>query len=214
MLEVGGISAVPSPRLVFNPSFVLFASELYAKFPTPSQVLISAKSTLSISGNCVVKSINLDGSLHLEYKKELKTASDSSDGSNKQNYRVLEIDFESSSTKIVNHGHKLITIEELSKVNHIGKDNDQCGDQSGQKCKKFRPGHENGMHDEYEYEFEFGSKRVFSIGEVDRIRGYVIERVDDKSVVLDPDIYSELRSASDVLQTSFLFDGIDIKCKE
>ena len=59
------VSAIPSPRIVIDPSTALFVSQFRAVFPSPSDVKISQNSTLIIEGDVVVASLNLDGALRL-----------------------------------------------------------------------------------------------------------------------------------------------------
>lgn len=61
-LSVLGITAYPAPRLVFHPSFGLFAHEIAAKFPRPDRVRISANSTLVLEGDVTVEHLSLSGS--------------------------------------------------------------------------------------------------------------------------------------------------------
>ncbi len=94
---IAGISAVPSPRFVFHPSFALFSSELLAKFTNPRHVVISETSTLAVSGNCFIKSLYLEGALNL-------------DSENSQ----LVVDFDADSASVLrNKGHILVTLDEL-----------------------------------------------------------------------------------------------------
>lgn len=60
-----GLTGCLSPRIVFDPSFVFFASEYSTRFPNPSAVHISSRSTLFVSGDVVIRSLRLDGSLRL-----------------------------------------------------------------------------------------------------------------------------------------------------
>eukprot|EP01041_Mallomonas_annulata_P000755 gene755-1440_t len=61
-----GLSGSLGPRIVFDPSFAVFPGEIASRFPSPTLVSISAKSTLVISGDVIIHSLNLDGSLRLE----------------------------------------------------------------------------------------------------------------------------------------------------
>lgn len=60
-----GLTGVLGPRIVLDPSFSLFPGELASRFPAPSDVSISSRSTLVIQGEVVVHSLRLDGSLRL-----------------------------------------------------------------------------------------------------------------------------------------------------
>lgn len=61
--EFSGISVVPGPEIVLKPSFVVCPSEYKAKFPKPSSIKISAKSSLIVEGDVVIESLDLDGAL-------------------------------------------------------------------------------------------------------------------------------------------------------
>lgn len=59
------IYCVPGPRIVINPSCAVFASTLKLRFPFPQRVQITARSSLVIVGDVIVKSLCLDGALRL-----------------------------------------------------------------------------------------------------------------------------------------------------
>lgn len=61
-----GISAPLSPRVVLHPSFALFNFELAVRFPHPTKVSISRRSSLVVKGDVIIESLTLDGSLRLE----------------------------------------------------------------------------------------------------------------------------------------------------
>lgn len=61
-LTILGITASPAPRIVFHPSFGIFAHEIAAKFPRPDRVRISATSTLVLEGDVTVEHLQLNGS--------------------------------------------------------------------------------------------------------------------------------------------------------
>jgi hypothetical protein len=63
---VGGITAIPGPQIVFQPSFAIFPADLEARFPTPKQIQISPRSTLVIEGDVVVEGLWLDGYLSIK----------------------------------------------------------------------------------------------------------------------------------------------------
>jgi UDP-sugar pyrophosphorylase len=60
-----GLSASLSPRIIFDPSFAIFPSDVQTKFPFPNKVFISGESTLIVVGDVVINSLRLDGSLKL-----------------------------------------------------------------------------------------------------------------------------------------------------
>ena len=62
-----GITVVPGPAIVLKPNFVCCPGEYQAKFPTPQNVKISARSTLIVRGsNVVIEKLDLDGALIIE----------------------------------------------------------------------------------------------------------------------------------------------------
>lgn len=63
-----GIDVVLSPQIVFTPNFVSFPGEYKAKFPNPSAVKISSRSSLIIrgNGNVIIDSLDLDGALIID----------------------------------------------------------------------------------------------------------------------------------------------------
>jgi len=62
-----GISVVPGPAIVLKPNFVSCSAEYKEKFPTPSNINISARSSLVVIGEGVtIKSLTLDGALIIE----------------------------------------------------------------------------------------------------------------------------------------------------
>jgi UDP-sugar pyrophosphorylase len=62
-----GVTVVPGPAVVLEPTFVICPGEYKAKFPTPEQVKISARSTLIVRGpNVVIESLDLDGALIID----------------------------------------------------------------------------------------------------------------------------------------------------
>ncbi|KAA0172079.1 hypothetical protein FNF28_00396 [Cafeteria roenbergensis] len=61
--EVGELKLAVGPQIVLAPSFAVSAADLRARFPSPASVTVSARSTLVVEGDVVVKSLNLDGAL-------------------------------------------------------------------------------------------------------------------------------------------------------
>jgi len=63
-VRLGGIRVIPGPEVVLSPRFAISLSECKEKFPDPSRVKISERSSLVIQGeNIVIESLNLDGAL-------------------------------------------------------------------------------------------------------------------------------------------------------
>jgi len=59
----------PGPAVVLKPDFGCCAGEIEKKFPTPTMVNISARSTLFVRGSgVVIESLDLDGALIIDYK--------------------------------------------------------------------------------------------------------------------------------------------------
>jgi UDP-sugar pyrophosphorylase len=59
------IPAPPGPRIVIHPSTGFFLTELRSRFPNPTNVTISARSTLVVKGDVIIESLELDGALSL-----------------------------------------------------------------------------------------------------------------------------------------------------
>jgi UDP-sugar pyrophosphorylase len=65
-----GIKVYPGPAIVLKPDFACCASEVEAKFPFPTAINISARSTLFVRGSgVVIESLDLDGTLIIDYNK-------------------------------------------------------------------------------------------------------------------------------------------------
>ena len=58
-----GIKVQLTPAIVLKPNFVSCPGEYKAKFPSPSSVRISARSSLVVDGSITIKSLDLDGAL-------------------------------------------------------------------------------------------------------------------------------------------------------
>ncbi len=65
MLVAGGFSVPCPPRVVLHPSFACTYGDLGARFPTPSCVSVTQRSTLVLQGPgpITVRSLALDGAL-------------------------------------------------------------------------------------------------------------------------------------------------------
>lgn len=61
-----GITVVPGPEIVVKPSFAVCPAEYKCRFPEPSKIKISGRSSLVLSGNLVIESLELDGALTIE----------------------------------------------------------------------------------------------------------------------------------------------------
>jgi UDP-sugar pyrophosphorylase len=90
-----GITAVPSPRLVFKPSFVLFPHELQARVVNGSNISITSRSSLVIEGDVILDTLALDGALHLAAR------------SNARMFVKVQ-----PSNAVVNRGHELLLLPE------------------------------------------------------------------------------------------------------
>lgn len=63
-----GITVNPGPAIVLKPDFVTYPGEYEEKFPFPTSVSISARSTLIVRGSGVkIESLKLDGTLIVDY---------------------------------------------------------------------------------------------------------------------------------------------------
>lgn len=65
LVDIQGISFIPSPRIIIHPSCALFPSDYKDRFPFPNLVSISDRSSLVIKGNVDIISLKLDGALKL-----------------------------------------------------------------------------------------------------------------------------------------------------
>jgi len=64
-----GITVYPGPAIVIKPDFACCPGEYEKKFPRPTAVNISARSTLFVRGSgVVIESLDLDGALIIDYK--------------------------------------------------------------------------------------------------------------------------------------------------
>jgi UDP-sugar pyrophosphorylase len=61
-----GVIISPGPRIVFDPSFAIFPGDIREALLSPEDIKISSKSTLRVSGHCMLKQLDLRGSLSLE----------------------------------------------------------------------------------------------------------------------------------------------------
>jgi hypothetical protein len=61
-----GIAIIPGPEIVVKPSFAVCPAEYKCRFPEPSKIKISGRSSLVVSGNLVIESLDLDGALVIE----------------------------------------------------------------------------------------------------------------------------------------------------
>jgi UDP-sugar pyrophosphorylase len=66
--EYSGIKVSPGPSIVLKPDFVQFPGDYFDKFPFPSNVKISSRSTLIVRGSgVVIESLDLDGTYIIDY---------------------------------------------------------------------------------------------------------------------------------------------------
>ena len=66
-VSFNGIVITPGPEIVLAPSFAIFPAECRIKFPNPSHVKISSRSSLVVRGNgVIIESLELDGALVIE----------------------------------------------------------------------------------------------------------------------------------------------------
>jgi len=61
-----GIKITPGPEIVTKPSFAACPAEYKSRFPEPSKIKISGRSSLVVEGNVVIESLDLDGALVIE----------------------------------------------------------------------------------------------------------------------------------------------------
>lgn len=66
-IKFSGIQVVSGPDIVLKPSFAVCSVECKKKFPTPSEVKISGRSSLVVKGEgLTIESLDLDGALVIE----------------------------------------------------------------------------------------------------------------------------------------------------
>jgi UDP-sugar pyrophosphorylase len=66
-VSFNGIVITPGPEIVLAPSFAIFPAECQIKFPNPSNVKISSRSSLVVRGSgVIIESLDLDGALVIE----------------------------------------------------------------------------------------------------------------------------------------------------
>ncbi len=61
-----GIRVIPGPEIVTKSNFTICPAEYKCRFPNPSRIKISARSSLVIEGNIVIESLDLDGALEIK----------------------------------------------------------------------------------------------------------------------------------------------------
>ncbi len=67
-----GIKAALGPEIVPKPSFATIPAEYRCRFPNPSKINISGRSSLVIEGDVIIESLSLDGALTIECEKGAK----------------------------------------------------------------------------------------------------------------------------------------------
>jgi UDP-sugar pyrophosphorylase len=72
-LTLQGITASLSPQVVFLPSFALFPLDLSSRFPFPSKVKISSRSSLLVEGDVIIEGLSLDGACRIVNRSSSKT---------------------------------------------------------------------------------------------------------------------------------------------
>ena len=66
--KYSGIAVFPGPSVVLKPDFVLSPSDYEQRFPFPTSVSITSRSTLVVRGSgVVIESLQLDGTLIIDY---------------------------------------------------------------------------------------------------------------------------------------------------
>ena len=64
--KLSEIEVVPGPEIVTKPSFTVCPAEYKSRFPDPSKINISGRSSLVVNGNVTIESLDLDGALVIE----------------------------------------------------------------------------------------------------------------------------------------------------
>jgi UDP-sugar pyrophosphorylase len=93
-----GVAATISPQVVFLPSFVLFPLDLPSRFPCPSKVKVTSRSSLLIEGDVIIESLSLDGACRIVNKstKRLRVEASQEGGTTIRNegYEVVPLNAE------------------------------------------------------------------------------------------------------------------------
>jgi UDP-sugar pyrophosphorylase len=101
-----GITGKLSPRIIFHPSFGIFPHEIIEKFPNPSSIHISGRSTLILRGNVSeVDSLYLNGSLFVDAVPETSI--------------IIDIPKEK---EVMNAGHEIIAVDSNDEQHYVEKD--------------------------------------------------------------------------------------------
>jgi hypothetical protein len=112
--DFAGIFVHPGPAIVLHPSFVATPAEYETKFPFPTSVHISARSTLVVRGSgVVIESLNLDGTLIIDYRNGQKVTIKDKEVVNTGWVRVKDENSEDEVTRmrgyrIVQQSHELL----------------------------------------------------------------------------------------------------------
>lgn len=70
--KFSGIEIIPGPEIVTKPSFTVSPAEYKERFPNPSKIKISARSSLVVEGDVVIESLDLDGALVIQCEEGAK----------------------------------------------------------------------------------------------------------------------------------------------
>jgi UDP-sugar pyrophosphorylase len=71
-LTLQGITGTLCPQVSLHPSFVLFPLELGSRFPQPSEVSLTSRSSLIVKGDVVVEGLHLDGACRIVNRSSAK----------------------------------------------------------------------------------------------------------------------------------------------
>jgi UDP-sugar pyrophosphorylase len=110
--EVDGILG---PQIVFDPTFCIFPADFKTHFPYPTQIHISARSTLVIKGNAIIEKLNLDGALHINVPDGMCIRINMDGVLSNCGYNVVGIDENDTqySEETIMRGYKITKTEEF-----------------------------------------------------------------------------------------------------
>lgn len=152
-MTISGIAATPSPRIVFQPSFAIFAHEIAERFPRPDRVNLSSRSTLVLEGDVVVEYLELDGSAKISATPDARVivrahSSYYGDSIKNEGHELKVInsgDSKDGKFKIIDQGYHITEIDEMR--GYVIQCNDICSVCTIPESSTTNGFHENGHND-------------------------------------------------------------------
>jgi UDP-sugar pyrophosphorylase len=93
-LTLQGIAGTLSPQVALHPSFVLFPLELQSRFPNPSEVSLTSRSSLAIKGDVIIEALHLDGAcriINTSTSKQLRVKVTRENAIRNEGYQVIPL---------------------------------------------------------------------------------------------------------------------------